>query len=609
MPFTAHTAWLMPLVLYSSAAAASSPTTQITAPVPGLEVVWSEATDHETTGVTVHIELLSGLEDEDGKSLGQTAALAAWLLRAPLPEANGASLQELATQAGVEVLSEVDWRHVSATLWAPEALADHLLWLAAARLAESPPPVEASALQAGLDALSTQWQEDAVGTLGDGFETIRRHMLGLRRGSTRLSSYLHADRLEDDDLVTVANRLAFTSGARVVVVAPRETLARLRRDSEATFAMSASRPPPVVHVMQGHPRRKGTPEGRLVQQYDDRNRTVMAWRLPPVSRQGEAWDALDTAAILSLSYWARHRGGSPSHELVTGHGIAQKIESRAWLYPSPAFAIEATARGSDMSDLKRRLAGSLERLASQAMTTHETRAAAQLAKSWLGMRWAYGPDRARLIGEIVSVGERDPERWRDSIEEALDHLTPKQVSDFVRDGLTQESRQVLYIVPRDETDVDRVRLDGDQIASYLRLVVDLRCPPPGAPKEIATLLRTKYDMAPRRYVAITRALASNPALMRDLSEEAESRCSELRKLRKLLPPEKVTKLHEAVLCGPGLLPTSKRGKKKLNRILRRFDIDPSWYRPLLEATREDPSQGAAIEEIDGRCGARSEVTQ
>jgi hypothetical protein len=608
MPFTAHTAWLLPFLLCSSTSGSSQAASRTTTPIPDLEILWSEADGHSTTGVTIHIEFLTGLEDEGEENLGRTAALAAWLLRAPLPGAKGASLQELATEAGVEVLSEVDWRHVSATMWAPEALADYALWMAAARVAKSPPPVEASVLQAGLDALSTQWQEDAVGPLGDGFETIRRHMLGLRRGSTRLSSYLHADRLEDDGLVEMATHTAATVGARVIVVAPRETLTRLRRDSEELFVMSAERPLPRAHVMQTHPRELGAPEGRLVQQFDGRNRTVMAWRLPPVSSAGQPWRAMDTAALLSLSYWARHLGGGPARELVTGHGIAQKIESRAWLYPAPAFAIEATSRGSDMSDLKRRLAASIERLASQPMTTHEARAAARLAKNWLSMRWAYGPDRARLIGELASVGEAEPERWRAAVGDALDHLTPSQISSFVRSGISRESRQVLYVVPRDKTDVDRVRLDGDQIASYLKLVVDLRCPPPGAPQNIATLLRTKYDMAPRRYVALTRALASSPALMRDLSEEAESRCTELRKLRKLLSPQKVTALHEAILCGPGHLPTSKRGKKKLKRVLRRFDVDPSWYRPLLEATREDPSQRLAIEEIDDRCGPRTVET-
>ena len=171
----------------------------------------------------------------------------------------------------------------------------------------------------------------------------------------------------------------------------------------------------------------------------------------------------------------------------------------------------------------------------------------------------------------------------------------------VRAGVAGNTRTALTVIPREESDVDRVRLDGDQIASYLRLMVDLRCPPPGAPKEISRLLKEKYGMAPRRYIAVTRAMASNPALMRNISEEAESRCQELGKLRKVLSPPRVVALHEAVVCGPGVAPEDPRGHKRLKRIWRKFDIDSSWYRPLLAATREDPGQTQALLDIDRRC--------
>lgn len=597
MRIIAHTAWLLVFWLTGTAVAA----THATAPAPNLSIYWSETEAHETTGVTVHLELLTGLEDEDPDALGRTVVALAWLLRAPLPNADGASLHELALRHGVQVMTEIDWRHASVTLWAPDGLGEFMLWLAAARLASEPPAVEAAALQASLQGLATRWQDNAVGPLGDGFETMRRHMLGLQRGSTRLSSYLHAERMEDDKLVATAQQVSTTSAARVIVVAPRATIKRLRGVASRSFATSAARPPAPVHGMEDHRRQKGGPEGRLVQQHDGRHRTVMAWRLPVLPDGNSAWRPEDTAALLTLSYWARHPGGGPAAELVAGHAIAHELESRAWLFPSPAFAVEATSRGSDMSDLKRRLARSFESLASRPLNTRETRSAAQLAKSWLEMRWAYGPDRARLIGELLSVGQTDSDRWYRRIGAALEGLTPLQLSQFVRAGLAPERRQVLYVVPRDETDVDRVRLDGDQIATYLRLVVDLRCPPPGAPENVSGLLRDKYDMAPRRYVAITRALASNPTVMRDLSDEAERRCTELRKLRALLEPAKVPALHEAIACGPGLQPTSKRGKRKLKRILSKYDIDPSWYRPLLAATREDPSHSAALEEIDARC--------
>ena len=111
-------------------------------------------------------------------------------------------------------------------------------------------------------------------------------------------------------------------------------------------------------------------------------------------------------------------------------------------------------------------------------------------------------------------------------------------------------------------------------------------------------------MAPRRYIAVTRAMASNAALMRDISEEAESRCQELGKLRKVLSSPRVVALHEAVVCGPGVDPEGPRGHKRLKRIWRKFDIDSSWYRPLLAATREDPGQTQALLDIDQRCADR-----
>jgi hypothetical protein len=407
-------------------------------------------------------------------------------------------------------------------------------------------------------------------------------------------------------MVEAAEGAAASTPARVVVVGSSEVLEGLQDASNSIFSDLPPRPTRARRTMGTRSKSRGPRDAQLVQQFDAKRRLLVAWDLAPREGQTIAWPVQHTAALLALTYWARHPGSALHRELVSDHGFARELEARAWIYPSPALAVEAVARGRDVRDLRKRLAEHLEGMSANPLAAQEIEAAASLTTTWMATRWAYGPDRARLVGELVDVGERDPEAWIANLRTALADLTSTQLVDLVRSGVASRTRRALSVVPREEAGVDRVRLDGDQIASYLRLVVDLRCPPPGAPKEISQLLKEKYGMAPRRYIAVTRAMASNPALMRDISEEAESRCQELGKLRKMLDSPKVVALHEAVLCGPGVAPKEPRGHKRLRRIWRKFDIDPSWYRPLLSATREDPGHTQALLDIDERCAAKSE---
>ena len=143
-------------------------------------------------------------------------------------------------------------------------------------------------------------------------------------------------------------------------------------------------------------------------------------------------------------------------------------------------------------------------------------------------------------------------------------------------------------------------LDDSLIRQYVRLLADLRCPADGGEADIQSVLEGKYKMSPGRYMAISRAMTQRPDVMRRLVREADATCEEYARLRSILAPTDVVSMHEEIACKAWSLKGEKRDRR-LARIYKRYDIDPSWRRPLVDMAREDLANGPAIVSIDQRC--------
>ena len=139
--------------------------------------------------------------------------------------------------------------------------------------------------------------------------------------------------------------------------------------------------------------------------------------------------------------------------------------------------------------------------------------------------------------------------------------------------------------------------DEDLLDTYLRLLVDLRCPPGGGEPDVRKILKDKYQMAPQTYVSMTRAISKRPDLVRRLTQDAQDRCAEYRKLREVMSSKNIVR----VLCRTPKPTNRSRQQRFLEATWRKFDIDPSWYLPLVEMLRQDPVHAPRLAEIDSRC--------
>jgi len=237
---------------------------------------------------------------------------------------------------------------------------------------------------------------------------------------------------------------------------------------------------------------------------------------------------------------------------------------------------------------------------------------ARVAAADLKARLGDAEGLAQMVGELLGSGRAfdvaSCAQWMASVGRVLEGPGPRASVEFARAALIPERRLIVTAEPTELPKTSRLVLGTDTMRDYLRVLVDLQCPGPGFPTSVSALLREKYDMTPRHYADLTRAVARDRRLMRDLAEDAEFRCQELKRLRSLMAAEKVVKLHEAVACGPTAVPSTKPARKALRRILKRYRVDKSWYRPLLGMAIELPSAKREIDAIDARCPG-AEVAQ
>ena len=568
----------------------------------GLSVWVSEGGSDAAT--TVRLEILTGLRDERGAAIGQSAAIGAWLLRAPVEAPGAESLEVQAQAAGIALDVDLERGSVVLALTCPHSALERAIWLASTRLMPAQDRGLQGALRSGLDTLLHRAEPRVLGPLGDALDMATFHIRGRDGGSTAFASYLDASRGSDASLDLLARGPMAEVPVRVVVVAGPGGGAKALSHVRRAFSALPQRPsPPARPADEPEATRTRRTAGVATtnQGRDASKRVVVGWDLRGAGSQAAVALPVRDAALLLLGEWLSHPGGRVKQELVHQRALALEVRNRVHFDWPPLVLVEATVRGTDVRDARAFVVETMEGLGAVHMPSEWISGAGQVAAVALEARFAFAPARAFILSGLIDRGIMDPEGH---VAEVLGHLRAVD-TDAVRrvwsQGLVADRRQVLEIDPAEAKARDDIRVDADTLSRYLELVVDLRCPSRTSKVLLGRLLSEKYDMTLREYVRLTRAVARRPRVMQDVSEEARSRCREYDKLRRLLDSAKVVRLHEAVACGPGTHPTKGAERRSLRRIYKRFRIDPSWYRPLVNMTRTELGHRDALAAIDSRC--------
>ena len=291
-------------------------------------------------------------------------------------------------------------------------------------------------------------------------------------------------------------------------------------------------------------------------------RLWLVWELPRVP--GGAGGAPDPWAPLVARLLA-HPGERLTERAIGAYGIARAIDA-AVLPSLDAFVLVVDAAGRDPRAAQGRI---LEDLAAFAVTPAEIAGAARLA----GMA-------ADGLPTAVELG-----RW-------------------VRTTLTA-SRVTSVVEPTSAADRTPFPvIDSDLVGRWFRATLDLRCPAAAETRDRTQLLAEKHALDSERYLALTRAIGSDPERLSQLEREISDRCLELKKLRGLVAPRRLVALYRAIRCAPPAA-NEAAGARAEGRVFRQFDVDPSAFRPLVTMAQEDPQLLAALAEIDRRCPARA----
>lgn len=186
---------------------------------------------------------------------------------------------------------------------------------------------------------------------------------------------------------------------------------------------------------------------------------------------------------------------------------------------------------------------------------------------------------------------------------------PARAVEKVLFELTRE-RATLVVEPgRDDLETQVTLIDSALIAQWIAATLDLRCPSPDETRDRNTLLSEKHGLEARRYLAISRALGRDTERMRQLDHELVDRCEEDKKLRRLLPASSIIALHKEVVCGgsgPGSTrvaqnPDDPAEVTRRKGIFKKYRIDSSAYRPLLNMARRSPVLASTLAATAERC--------
>lgn len=569
---------------------------------PALEVWASPVPDSPL--ISVRLELAVGLELEAQSSRHGLAATAlAALIRGRTPRTGPGATQRLADEAGLATRVDIAEAHVSVTLDGPPQALDRALWIqlerASGPLARSG---DADAIRGGLWAYALESRAHAISPEGDLIDTATRRALGPRGGHTPFASRLHASNADARRLVAFAADAAKLR-RRVVVTGPPEALvdlaARLERlappDQQlpATLPLQAA-PPPEAHRVEQAVVTVHNPR-------DQRRVVAAAWDLRGALDGANLHGARGDATVLILHQLLAHPGGPVQDALVDGHATVRDLQVRLVGDNARGIAVQADVRGTELAGARDLLTGEIERIGELRPPIQLVRAAGRAAETALSLRWSHAGGRGEAVAMLLRTGRASTpmaiDGWVPALRHALARVTPKMVSELAAWGLREDRRVVVQMRSSEEA----VVLDAEAISDYLRLMVDIKCPPAGRSMKLLTLLHDKYGLTPQQYVALTQAIANSPERLRELQRQSDERCLEYKKLRSMMTYERALALHRAVACGPGKVADEGQRERALQRIFDRFDLDPSVYRPLLAMAREDVVFGPRLAEVDTRC--------
>ncbi|MGB0589538.1 MAG: hypothetical protein ACPGU1_07665 [Myxococcota bacterium] len=502
----------------------------------------------------------------------------------------------------MSLTTEVGWASTSVVLtgpaeraaWAGHFLADRLRPVAL-------PDAGVDALQAAVWLDAERSLQGIVGPMGNALNTAVSAVEG---GRTAFSSRVAASRLDADVFRKLAVNALTHRRARLIVSGPSEATDAAISAFRALQATQSTPDAEARTAMLSKSRRlRHKASIQLSQGTDNHSHLAIAWTLRGLAADSGLTIASRDAALLALRAWLNHRGGSFFRKVVDEHGAIHDLTVSLVEHNAPVLIVTGKMSTESASDALREVIESLDDVLAHHI--RELGWGAQVAAAELLARFGDSVGRAQMTAELLSSGRAQDaasaQGWLDAVLEELKGGSERDRAAFARGALIPERRLIVTAEPVELPRTSRLVLGAETMRDYLRVLVDLQCPGPNFPTSVAALLREKYDMTARHYADLTRAVARDRRLMRDLAEDAEFRCQELKKLRDLMSAERVVQLHEAIACGPSAYPKAAKDRKALRRTLKRFRVDRAWYRPLLGMAREFPATRTQIEAIDARC--------
>lgn len=558
--------------------------------------------------IAIAVQFEGGLSGEDAGTPGQAAALAAMLVRGPSAGLASGEFEREVERAGLSIDVTIGWNAVTLHVAGPEEALASALWLALDRLR---PAAEGEgigeSLQSALFVGAERTRQTAVGQLGAPDDMMVGLLYGDKRSRSPFSSRLSAARLSPETLESLALDSRAGAAVRVLLSVPRSREAEAMRSARAQLAPLPARAAPAVRSFELTERpRTATPAPQeFPNPADDTTRLLMAWDLRGVARALSLSVVQRDALLLTLRAWLDHPGSTPNARLTDEQLVARQMNVALSDEALPVLLIELVVRTSDTRDARAALVSELERIVTSPPSEAEIRGAVAVASVELQQRFATAAERSRIADTLTQTGritDRSAAQWLDDALAAMARIDGAAVSAFAAWAFRAERLAEARVAnPVDANASPNV--DADVLGTYLRVMVDLRCPAPGQKSDVVELLARKYGMDARNYVLLTRAIAQRPSMMRQLTEDAELRCQELTKLRELMPQPRALELYEAITCGPERLSAGARQHAAMEAVFQRFRIDPSWYRPLVGMLREDVSASKAMDAIAARCGA------
>ena len=583
----------------------------------------------------VRLDLALGLQNEGEGTWGLAATAEAALRVAPSRRLATGELEPQAAHHGLTVHTTLGRDHISISFHGPAAGLDAALWLAADRLdllppkrargkkehvtqRENPPFGLAMAIRQAVQRRQSVAQSRAlaapVHAMGSAADATMASLFGPLNGHRAYSSRAQAAAHSNDRVARALHALP-TARARLTVVAPAapET-ARSRLDALSLPALvtharrSEGLAPPLREPSLDATWLAERPQRLAARQEVDARRFVAAgWDFSGLGDPIGLSPAETDAATALIGTLLGHAGGRLAIKVQDAYHLAREIEVNVVPGTVRALIITAEARGRETADLRQRLIDEATALGRYPASYESFHGARQHALAALWQRWQDPIQRAGMVARAGADGRSPDTGWHNVIDAALaaiESVSAQTVQRLAAAGFVT-SRQVTYeIAPAALPESEQVVVNADTLATFVRIMVDLRCPAPGARLKTERLLREKYAMNPKRYVALSRLIAQLPQRMRELSFEAELRCQEYAKLRRLMAPAKRLALHRAVACQTGSVGDGTRRARRLRRIYRTFGVDPSIYRPMAAMLHEDWSVRDALVKVARDCPAR-----